>query len=501
MINRRQYNQLVYEYNQRANMSQSAMKACVSRHTAKKYLLAGQGPDELRKEHHWRTRLDPFAEVWAEVMVMLERAPELEAGIIFEVLQEKYPGRFKAGQQRTLQRRVRRWRLAHGPEKEVYFSQVPQPGRRLQMDWTHMNSLGITVGGCPFPHLLCHAVLPYSNWQWGTRCLSESTLSLRNGLQQGLSNLGKVTAELWIDNSSSATQPLPTKEGARGFTAEFLDICKHFGMQPHCINVACPHENGDVESLHGHLRNRVEQYLMLRGSKDFTRVEDYDAFLCQMFRRANARVADKLSEELQQMHELPPTPLTDYLETDCRVSCGSTIRVRKVVYSVPSRLIGARVRVRLWEHQLSLYDGRELLVTLPRRPGEGRVQIDYRHVIGYLVRKPGAFAQDRWRGHLFPTVEFQLAYEQMERKQGTAWAEREYLHILKLAADHGQDLIGGALADLMSDPKGVINLTEIKALLESFQDLARAARERPPLIPDLQSYDALLEEVEVSNDI
>ena len=501
MINRRQYNQLVYEFNQRANMSQSAMKACVSRHTARKYLSAGQGPEELEKEHLWRTRKDPFEAVWGEVELMLGRTPELQAGTLFDVLQEKYPGRFSAGQLRTLQRHVRAWNLAHGPQREVFFPQEQQPGRRMQIDWTCMNSLGIQVGGKFFPHLLFHLVLPYSNWQWATRCLSESLLSLRNGMQQGLSNLGRVPAEVWIDNSSAATRQMPAGEHRRPFTAEFEAVCQHFGMQPHAINVNAPNENGDVESLHGHLKNRVDQYLLLRGSRDFERAEDYDAFLRQMFRKANARVKEKAAEELERMHELPSTSLTDYQELECRVSSSSTIRVRHVFYSAPSRLIGARVRVRLWEHQLSLYDGLRLLVTLERRHGLGNALIDYRHVIEYLVRKPGAFAQYRWRGHLFPDSDFQAAYEQMERIGGRSWAEREYLHILKLAADRGEGLIGGTLRDLLNDPKGKISLESVKVMLDCYKDLEHSVRQQPVLIPDLSVYDAMLQQPEVSNEL
>ncbi len=149
---------------------------------------------------------------------------------------------------------------------------------------------------------------------------------------------GRAPAEVWIDNSSSATRRMPAGQHGRQFTAEFEAVCKHFGMQPHAINVEAPNENGNVESLHGHLKKRVEQYLLVRGSRDFERGEDYDAFLRQMFRKANARVSAKVAQELELMHELPPTVLTDYQELDCRVSSGSTIRVRHVVYSVPSRL-------------------------------------------------------------------------------------------------------------------------------------------------------------------
>src|SRR5204863_3950074 len=129
------------------------------------------------------TRVDPLMGIWPAAQAMLADAPELEAKALFEHLRERHPQGLKEQHLRTFQRRVKLWRLQYGPDKEVFFSQEWEPGRALQLDWTNCNELAVTIGSAPFAHLLCHAVLPYSNWEWASVCHSESLLSLRCGLQ------------------------------------------------------------------------------------------------------------------------------------------------------------------------------------------------------------------------------------------------------------------------------------------------------------------------------
>jgi hypothetical protein len=199
MLTRRQINQLVIEFNRKGNLSMSAMKAGVTRKTAGKYLKLGDPHDSPRVAHGWLTRPDEFAGVWPEVEAMLTGAPELEALSVFELLVSRHPGRFRPGQLRTFQRRVRQWRCSHGPDKEIYFSQITLPGQVIQTDWTRAEELGITIGGEPYPHLLCHSVLIHSNWEWATRCASESLLAVRGGIQAALSRLGRVPRVWQID--------------------------------------------------------------------------------------------------------------------------------------------------------------------------------------------------------------------------------------------------------------------------------------------------------------
>ena len=274
---------------------------------------------------------------------MLTAAPELEAKSLFEFFTERFPGRFKEGHLRTFQRRVRQWQLLHGPVREIYFAQETQPGQVMQTDWTHASELGVTIAGVAYPHLLCHSVLIHSNWEWATRCATESLLSLRSGVQAALSRLGRVPRIWQIDNSSTATHRLSNNSAERGFTADFLSIAAHFGLEPRTINVGCPNENGDVESLNGHLKRRIRQHLLLRGSPDFASYDAYDAFLAGVFQNANAARSERVAQELAVMRELPSTMLPDYQEYEVRVSWQSTIRLKTMVYSVPSRLIGTKV--------------------------------------------------------------------------------------------------------------------------------------------------------------
>ena len=97
------------------------MKAGMHEQTARKYLQSGKLPSELKKEHNWENRKNPFAEVWAELKEKLAVNPGLEAKTLFEYLQREYPGQFQDGQLRTLQRHIKRWRAIEGPSKEVFF--------------------------------------------------------------------------------------------------------------------------------------------------------------------------------------------------------------------------------------------------------------------------------------------------------------------------------------------------------------------------------------------
>ena len=495
MITSRQYQQLTYEHNKRSNMSRSAMKASVCRNTARKYINAGKSPVELKEPHSWRTRSDPFEEVWeSEVVPFLETEPNLMAITLLEWLDAKYPGKYGSGQLRTLQRKIKQWRLLYGEEKEVFFAQVKEPGLSMEVDWTHMNELEICIGGEIYPHLLFHAVLPYSNWQWGMRCKSESYLSLQNGLQRVLGRLGAVPKQLWVDNSSTATHCLKRASKERGLNPAFVSLCEHFQMTPCVINVECPNENGDVESSHRHFKRRVDQLLKIRGHRNFKDYEEYDQFLDQMYERANKTLGEKLAQEISQMKKLPPTALPDWREYDCCVSRYAMIRLQNATYSVPTRLIGTCLRARVSEDQIRLFHGREQVLTLERRHWSQGAQVDYRHVIGQLIRKPGAFDQYRWRQSLFPTPIFESAFEQMEKARGRKWANREYLHILKLAAENGQNGVETALEQIMAANRAKMSLDEVKAILGSFDALRHQMQNQPPLAVNLITYDQLIGE-------
>lgn len=470
----------------------SAIKAGMSRNTARKYLRQGDPTVQKKQPHTWRTRVDPLEGIWGLAEAMLKDAPELEAKALFEHLLQACPEKVEEKQLRTFQRRVRQWSLKKGVEKEVFFTQDRKPGEVLAVDWSDMRDLGLTVAGQKLEHLLFHAVLPYSNWEWAVRCHSESLLSLRSGLKHTLGRLGRVPRHLLIDNSSAATHSIGG-DGARRFNTEFLSMCEHYRIEPRTTNVSCPHENGDCESMHGHLKRRIQQHLLLRGSRDFESEESYDRFVMGVQEKANGLRKAKVAEELAAMREHMAGELPDYVETMVSVNNNSTIRVKKMVYSVPSQLIGSRLKVRIYETHVVLLDGREVLAQMPLQGGDRGAVIDFRHVIGWLVRKPGAFAQYRWRESMFPSMVYRAAYDSLQRRYCSEQADECYLRILEVASMEGTTAVENALEDLMAQPKASLEAQEVKALLEAWRDEALQWRDRGPLEVRLEDYDALFE--------
>jgi hypothetical protein len=197
------------EMSKHGQIGQAAMKADMDQKTARKYVAAGKLPSELKQPRDWRTRPDPFEEHWSEIEAKLRDTPEFEAKTLFELLQQQHPGRYEDGQLRTLQRHVKRWRAAHGPDRAVVLAQQHRPGEAAQTDFTHATELAVTIAGQLFVHLLCVLVLPYSNWQWATVCLSESILALRKGVQRALFQLGRVPQYHQTDGSTAATHKIP----------------------------------------------------------------------------------------------------------------------------------------------------------------------------------------------------------------------------------------------------------------------------------------------------
>src|SRR6266478_7073560 len=135
---------------------------------------------------------------------------------------------------------------------------------------------------------LVHAVLPYSNWEWARVCFSESYLSLKRGLQSALVELGGCPRFCQSDQSSTATHVRGRSEGQRSgreYNARYLGLLAHYGLEPAVIGVGEPHENGDVESAHGHLRTAIDQALRLAGSRQFASVAQYEGFLFELLRK------------------------------------------------------------------------------------------------------------------------------------------------------------------------------------------------------------------------
>ena len=254
-----------------------AAMAAMSVRTARKW-QRGPMPSELRKKRRrWRTRPDPFAEVWnKDVEPLLRSDPEggLSATTILEWLEERYPGRYGRSQLRTLQRRVRDYRALHGPDREVYFQQEHPPGREAQVDFTHCGELGVTIGGEPFRHLMFHFVLSHSGWSYAEVCLGETFVALVKGLQGALWELGGAPRVVRTDNLSAATHELRDSRG-RATNARYEAVLAHYGLESTRTNPRSSHENGVMERSHRRLKHAMDQALILRGSREFESQGEY----------------------------------------------------------------------------------------------------------------------------------------------------------------------------------------------------------------------------------
>jgi hypothetical protein len=177
-------------------------------------------------------------------------------------------------------------------------------------------------------------------------------------------------------------------------------------MTPRTIGIGKPNQNGDVESLNNALKRRLEQHLKLRGSRDFESVEAYEAWIQGVVSEANGTRTARIAEELKTMRKVSVSRLSDYVEEEIRVNRGSLIRVKENSYSVPSRLRGEKVRVRIHEDHVEVYYGGIRQLETPRLLGRSGYHVNYRHVIWSLVQKPGAFARYRYRDAFFPSLIF-----------------------------------------------------------------------------------------------
>ena len=447
MVTDRQIRKLFGLLRQGKSLSVAALSAGVSEKTARRYRALGKLPSESKREHDWRTRKDPFELVWSKVEEQLEVNPGLQAKTVLEWLQREHPGKFQDGQLRTLQRRIKQWRATDGPGKEVFFRQTHHPGDLCASDFTHMTSLGVTIAGQQLEHLVYHFVLTYSNWETVSLCYSESFESLSDGVQHALWQLGGVPVRHRTDRLSAAVN---NPSDAREFTARYQGLMNHYGLSMEKTQPRHANENGDVESSHRHFKTAVDQALMMRGSRDFCDVADYVAFLEIIVEQRNAGREQRLAEEREVLRELPTDRLDSFRQVRVRVSSGSLIQVLGNTYSVHSRLIGERVHVRIHAEHLEVWYAQKRVDRFARLRGRGKHYINYRHIIDWLVRKPGAFENYRYREDLFPTSYFRMAYDTLCDRHTKNVATREYLEILRLAAYENETAVNEILRRLMT---------------------------------------------------
>lgn len=463
-------------------LSVAAAKAGMSENTARKYLR--HGGVVTKAERDWRTRSDPFAEVWSDVATMLDIDPQLQAKTLLEWLIERFPGKFADANLRTLQRRVRDWRALEGPDKEVFFPQNILPGRQSQSDYTHCSELCVTIQGQPFPHLLFHFILPYSRWETAYIAYSESFESLTDGYARAVHELGAVAPEHRTDNLAAAV-PIGKRHE---FQKRWEDFLAYYKVKPSANNPGMSHENGSIEKSHDLFKNALDQKLRLRGSRDFSSIEAYEEFFRALLKRRNREQLRKqrTDEELKLLPEVPTRTWKDPKELWLTVSPWSTIIILRSTYSVPSRLIGIKVRVLAYQQKVEVYYGNKLIQEMQRvKPGEA--SINYRHIINHLVRKPGAFQNYRFREELFPSSTFRQAFDKLDG--GTN--PRSYLRLLQLAALNSETEVESAVRILLG--------AGISPEPETVQGMLQRKVEVPAVAvnaANLKAYDQLLSERE-----
>ena len=477
------------------NLTKSADRVGIDPKTARKYLKTIKTPEELQKIHTWKTRKNPFEDIWPKIEGRIELNPGLEAKTLFEYYQKKYPGRFQDGQLRTLQRKIKKWRVLKGPEIEIYFPQEHKPGVLCQSDFTNMNHLDVTICKEPFKHIIYHFVLTYSNWETGTICFSENFQSLSSGFQNALCKLGGIPECHQTDRLSAA---INNSGSFKDFNQNYLALMRHYRIEPLKIQPRKPNENGDIEQRHHRFKRALEQQLLLRGSRDFNSREEYNDFLQKLFNQLNAGRSKRFNEELAVLKALPINRLYDFKQLELRVTSASTINVNHNTYSVNSRLCGEKVTVRLYSEYLDVYYGNKKVEQIPRIKGAGKHLIQYRHIIKQLLKKPGAFENYKYKKDLFPTIRFRMTYDFMRKDMGKLRANKEYLKILEVAANKGEATVNDSLKVCLYFPTTIDCDLVLNIIKMQSNGMKKQHEDQVEICAvDIKQYDSLLKNKEV----
>lgn len=474
-----------------APVSVAAAKAGFSTATAYRIEQDPHLPSQKRVPRD-RRRPDPLADVFdAEVVPMLEAAPGLRPIAIFGELMRRHP-ELGHGIRRTLERRIRQWRALHGPEREVIFRQTHEPGRLGLSDFTDMGRAGITMGGAPLPHRLYHFRLAFSGFEHAHVVLGgESFVALAEGLQNALWALGGAPREHRSDSLSAAFRNI-APEVEEDWTERYAALCAHYGMAASRNNRGAAHENGAIEAPHGHLKRAVEDALLLRASRDFATVADYRRFIDELVGRRNACHRKRIDVERPLLRPLPARRVNDGEEALVTVTSSGGFMLRRVFYTVPSRLIGHRLRVRVHDDRLEVFLGATHLMTLPRGRGYGDRRrahvVDYRHVIHALRAKPMALPGLVYRDQLFPRDAYRRLYDAAMAALPEKAACRLVVDALALAHDRGCEADLAAVIAERLDAGAIPEMAELRA---RFAPDPGALPEVTVSLAPLSAYDAL----------
>jgi len=480
----------------------AAAQAGLSRATAYRIDADPRLPSQ-KKRRRERRRPDPLAAVWdSEIVPMLQAAPGVRAIAIFDEIVRRHPNTNRSVR-RTLERRIRMWKALSGPERDVIFPQQQVPGRLGLSDFTHMGDLDVKIAGEPLAHMLYHFRLAYSGWQHAHVVLGgESFVALSEGLQNALWALGAVPKQHRSDSLSAAFRNL-TRNEQEDLTRRYEELVRHYGMEPTRNNRGVAHENGSIESPHGHLKKTIEDALLLRGSRDFEDLAAYRRFIDELIGRNNAKNRKRLELERPLLKELPERRTSDYEETKVWVTSSGGFVLRKVFYTVPSRFVGHNLCVHLYDDRLECFLGSSPVLTLRRgrQPSgtdkRGHV-VNYRHVLHALRRKPMALLNLVYRDQLFPRRAYARAFEMLLTGGNERHACRTMVGLLALAHERACE---AELAEALDAELDAGRMPNLDAMHRRFAPVEAAMPNVTVELAELASYDALLSAAHDANAI
>jgi transposase InsO family protein len=470
----------------------AAVKAGVSIATAYRIETDPRLPSQ-KTMPRGRRRPDPLANVWdSEIVPMLEAAPGVRAVAIFEEISRRHLD-LPTGVRRTLERRVARWRALNGPSRDVMFRQEHPPGRMGLSDFTDMNGLGVTIADVPLLHRIYHFRLAFSGFAHAHVVLGgESFVALAEGLQNALWALGGVPEQHRSDSLSAAFRNVD-RDTQEDLTQRYEELCAHYGMTPTRNNLGVAHENGSIESSHGHLKKVLTDELLLRGSRDFADLAAYRRFVDEVIGRRNARNRKRIEIERTALKPLPGRRTTDYEEAYVFVTSNGGFLLRRVFYTVPSQLIGHHLNVHLYDDRLECFLGSTQIITLrrgrpPRDSNKHGHVVDYRHVIHALRKKSMALLNLVYRDQLFPRPAYKRAFEALLANHGAKIACRTTVGLLALAHDRACE---AELADAIEAALDAGEMPDPHRLRERFTPDHAVIPEVVVAVTPLSAYDEL----------
>lgn len=427
---------LYMSYRNKNKQNVAAAKAGISERSARRI---DKGEFSLSKtKRNYRTRVDPFGGDFEKYLIpLLSEDPLLQPITLLDKLDELFPNKYDKSNLRTLQRRVNKWLVTEGPDKEVIFRQTHEPGAMALCDYTWMNALDITIAGELFKHKLFHYRLIFSSWTYAQIVFGgESFESLSSGLQNAFWRSGGVPQEIRTDSLSAAFN---NHYEQQMLTERYHKLCKFYQVRPTRNNRGVAHENGGIESPNGHLKNKIDQQLRLRGSREFTSLDEYQSFIESIVSKINRQCKTRFVEEREALGALPKRRTHDYSELHVKVTSCSTINIKRVIYTVPSRLIGAKLLIQLYDDRLEIFHGHQRTLTLQRvyAPKSLRLRaVNYKHIIHSLAKKPNAFKCSQLRDDIVPAGDFTLIWQAITANGVTDDACRYMVDLLLLAHNY-----------------------------------------------------------------